>query len=476
MKRDFYCVAVYILAIISAMNNKISLFSLVLLIVAAIDSIRNLPSTAFFGGSLIFFLLLSAIIFLIPVSFVSAEFASRYPEKGGVYYWIQHAFGNRMAVLAVWLQWINTMVWYPTMLLFIAGTAAHLINPLLAEGKFFLLSIALATFWGLTFLNLRGIQVSARMNSFCGSLGTLLPMSFLILLGFFWVLSSHPLSISFSLSTLIPTFDFFDNSTILVTIMASFVGMELAGVHVGDIQNPQKNFPIALGYSVLILLASMIFGALAVAVVVPQGEIRFVDGVMQTFTAFFDAFHISFLVPILSLLIMVGSIGGSVNWLLSPAKGLLQAAEHGFLPTYFLLKNRHGVPVRILVFQALLVSIFCIAIQLVPSINAYYWFLMALSTGLYMIMYLILFLAALKLGRPEKSYQIPRGIRTFCCLVGLLGCLFTIFVGFQPSPDVVVESRLQYALFTGLGFILLIAPTLFLWSYQRRQSVPLLTD
>lgn len=452
------------------MKQKIPLFSLVLLIVAAIDSIRTLPTTALFGSSLIFFFILSAIFFLIPVAFISAELSSRYPEEGGIYYWIKHAFGDRIGTLAVWLQWINTMVWYPTMLLFIAGTAAHLIHPSLAVHKWFLLGVALTTFWGLTLLNLKGIQVSARWNAICGTLGTLLPMFILIALGIGWVLMGGPVAISFTFSDLIPSFDLTGNGGALVTIMASFLGMELAGVHVSDIENPRKNFPKAIGFSVAILLGTLILGALAVAIVVPQQEIRFVDGVMQTFTTFFNAFHIPFLVPVLALLIMVGSIGGSVNWLLSPAKGLLQAAEQGFLPDYFVVKNKNGVSVRILMAQAILVTLFCCAIQLVPSVNTFYWFLMALSTGLYMMMYILLFLAAIKLRRTENSYQIPLGMRTLSCLAGLTGSIITIIVGFQPSPDVIIQNKLSYAAMIGLGFLILVAPVLGLWAYQRHRA------
>lgn len=453
------------------MNKKISLFSLVLLIVSAIDSIRTLPTTAYFGSSLIFFFLLSAFLFLIPVALVSAEFSSRFPEQGGVFHWVRHAFGNRTGVLAVWLQWINTMVWYPTMLLFIAGTVAHLIDPTLASNKLFLLATTLITFWGLTLLNLKGIQVSARVNSFCGTIGTLFPMIFLIALGAWWAFKGNHVSISFSSSAILPTFNLLENSGALVTIMASFLGMELAGVHVGDIQNPQKNFPKAIGFSVLILIGTLMFGSLSVAAVIPKNEIHFVDGIMQTFTTFFDAFGILYLKPVLAFLIIIGSAGGSVNWLLSPAKGLLQAAEHNFLPPFFVAKNKHGVSVRILILQAVVVSIFCLSIQLIPSVNAYYWFLMALSTGLYMIMYVLLFLSAIKLGRPEKiqlSYSIPQGTRTLSCIAGLVGCTLTILVGFQPAPGSVANNPFQYAFMIAGGFALLIFPVCLLWLYQKR--------
>jgi amino acid transporter len=453
------------------MKTKISLLSLVLLIVAGIDSIRTLPTTAFFGSSLVFFYFLSALAFLFPVAFVSAEFSSRYPNEGGVFHWVRHAFGDRAGLLTVWLQWINTMVWYPTMLLFIGGTASYLLHPSLAQDKIFLLATSLVTFWGLTLLNMKGIQMSVRINSFCGAVGTLIPMCFLVLLAVWWGLSSKPMAISLSPKDLIPSFNFMDSGSAIVTIMASFLGMELAGVHVGDIQNPEKNFPKAIGYSVLILLGTLIFGALAIAVVIPQQDIQFIDGVMQTFTTFLTAFQMPYLVPVLALLIIIGATGGSVNWLLSPAKGLLQVAGQGFLPSFFLAQNKHGVPTRILILQAVVVSVFCCAIQLVPSVNTYYWFLMALSTGLYMLMYVFLFLAAIKLKRPATGYKIPRGIRTVSCLTGLVACLITIIVGFLPTSEIAITNRMNYVLLIVVGFGLMLSPVIFLWRYKKKREV-----
>src|ERR1700760_1231064 len=92
---------------------------LTLLIIGAIDSIRNLPATALFGSSLIFFFIFSAIVFLIPAALVSAELSSTWTEKSGIYYWTKLAFGEKTGFVAIWLQWINTMVWFPTILSFL---------------------------------------------------------------------------------------------------------------------------------------------------------------------------------------------------------------------------------------------------------------------------------------------------------------------------------------------------------------------
>lgn len=324
------------------MTKKISFFSLVLLIVTAIDSIRNLPASALFGSALVFFFIFSAIVFLIPTSLVAAELSATFPEKGGVYHWVNRAFGEKWAMVAIWLQWINTMVWYPTILSFIAGTAAYLINPNLVQNKAYLVASILIVFWGLTLINLRGIQISAKVNNICGLVGTIFPMIFLICLGAIWVLKGNPLQIHLNKDTLFPSLNESTNWISLIAIMASFLGMELSGVHVNEIRNPQKNFPRAVLLASSFILFTMIFGSLAIAFVLPEKEINLVSGVMQVFNNFFEVFGIRALTPVLTLLIVIGSIGGMTNWLLAPAKGLLHAAEFGYLPPFFMRINRGG--------------------------------------------------------------------------------------------------------------------------------------
>ena len=452
---------------------------MVLLIVAAIDSIRNLPASALFGSALIFFFIFSAIVFLIPTSLVAAELSASFPEKGGIYHWVVTAFGEKWAMVAIWLQWINTMVWYPTILSFIAGTAAYLINPDLANSKWYLVCSILVVFWGITLVNLRGINMSAKINNVCALIGMVFPMLFLILLGAIWIFSGRPLQIEVNSETLLPSLTSSTHWISLIAIMASFLGIELAGVHVNDIRDPQRNFPKAILFSSFFILITMIFGSLAIAFVLPSKDINLVAGVIQVFSNMFNAFGLSALTPILTVLIVVGSIGGITNWLISPAKGLLHAAEFGYLPRFFTKKNTHGVASNILLTQGLLVSLFCMIFLLVPSVNAFYWFLTALSTELYMIMYILMFFSALRLhykhvSRPA-AFKIPGrqyGMWTTCAL-GLFGCIATIVVSFFPPDNVNVGSGFRYILMIAVGNLLTISPVLLFYWYKQKKAAGL---
>src|SRR3990167_1181541 len=326
------------------------------------------------------------------------------------------------------------MVWYPTILSFIAGTAAYLIQPELARNKAFLIGMILVVFWGLTLLNLKGIHISSKINSFCGMIRTLIPMTLLIALGIAWALLGNPIQIEFSAESIFPAFSGSQNWVALIAIMASFLGMELSGVHVNDIRNPQKNFPRAVFLASFFIFVSMLLGSLTIAFVLPEKEISLVSGIMQVFSNFFQVFKMQAFTPVLTVLIVVGSMGTMINWLIAPAKGLLHAAEFGFLPAFFTRKNKAGVASHVLLTQAVVVTLFSLVFLLVPSVNAFYWFLTALSTELYMIMYVLMFLSALRLNyryidRP-KAFKIPgQGVGMWTtCFLGLFGCLSTIIV------------------------------------------------
>jgi amino acid transporter len=457
-------------------TKKIPFLSLVLLIVAAIDSIRNLPASALFGPALIFFFVFSAIVFLIPVSLVSAELSATFPEKGGVYHWVKTAFGEKWAMLAIWLQWINTMVWYPTILSFIAGTAAYLINPDLAQHKGYLIACILTVFWALTFVNLFGLHVSAKVNTICAMIGTIFPMILLIVLGGVWVFMGKPLQIDLTAKSMLPSLGESTNWVALIAIMASFLGMELSGVHVNDIRNPQKNFPRAILISSAFILFTMVFGSLAIAFVLPEKEINLVSGVIQVFSNFFSVFGVKGITPVLALLIVVGSIGGITNWLIAPAKGLLHAAEFGYLPAFFTKKNKAGVAGNLLITQAILVSLVCLLFLFVPSVNAFYWFLTALSTELYMVMYILMFVAAIHLHHKYKNrpkvFKIPGkhlGMWT-TGLLGLFGCSATILVSFLPPDTVNIGTPLRYVVMIIVGNIITITPVFLFYLYKKRTT------
>jgi len=450
---------------------KISFLALVLLIISAIDSNRNLPSSAIFGSPLIFFFLFSAIFFLMPTALVSAELAAAFPEEGGIYHWVRNAFGENTGMLAVWLQWINTVVWYPTILSFIAGTLTYLFDPTLMDNKLYMISAIALIFWSITLINLFGISVSARVNTIFATVGTVFPMLLLIVLGILWVLQGHEFQIPITLDSIFPSLAKLDTWTALEATVGSFIGMELSGVHINHVPHPQRIFPRALLISAVYILVTMLFGSLTIAVVLPASQINLAGGLMQVFDNFFQVFHLGALVPIMTLLIVIGSIGGMINWIISPAKGLLHASQHKFLPSFFEKTNKRGTASNILIMQAVLVTIFCGVLLLLPSVNAFYWFLTSLSNCLSMFMYILMFLSVFRLRarHVQSAFKVPGGKWGLGIIsaLGLFGCGMTILFGFIPPDNVNIGSALRYTIMIALGNFFLVLPVFFLMRHRK---------
>lgn len=456
-------------------KQHIGLLMLVLFITGAIDSIRNLPSTALFGTSLIFFSVAAAVFFLLPTGLVSAELCSSFTEEnGGIYFWTKKAFGEKWGVFAIWLQWINTMVWYPTILSFIAGIFAYLFKPELASQKPYMVSMILLIFWSVTWINLGGLKLSVRMVGLCTLFGMAFPMALIILLALSWVLFGHPLAIPLSMHSLIPDFSRGDHWTALTAIMASFLGMELATVFVRDIHQAQKIFPKALLISLGLIVSTTILGSLAIAVVMPSEKISLVSGIMEAFQIFLASYHLQFALPVLGCMIVVGSIGLMNSWVISPAQGLLQAAENGYLPKIFSQKNKRGSPQNLLILQAVLVSCLSTIFWLIPSVNGAYWFLTDLSTQLYLLMYVLFFCAGIAIKKSnfckKPGFEISSRPWVFylVCVMGLIGTGVSLVVGFIPPATVDVGAPVHYiALFSG-GICLMVLPVFALIAYRKK--------
>lgn len=453
--------------------KKLNTLALTLLITGAIDGIRNLPATALFGSTLIFFFAFSAICFLIPAALISAELTASVAQ-GGIYQWTRAAFGEKTGFFAVWLQWISNIIWMPLSLAFITGTAAYLVDPALAQNKYYLVTTTLALIWVLTIVNLKGVHLSAYLTSFCTIVGLIIPITFIIILLFTWLMLEKPLQIHINVGNIWPNMKNYDNWLALTATMMGLVGIELATVHVKEVNQPQKTLARALALSTIIILFTRIAGSLAIALVIPLSQIQLVNGTIETFAYFFHAFQLSWLTPILTLLIVIGCIGGMTNWVVSPAKGL---AQHEFLMPFLRKQNKEGVPHNLLIGQAILVSFICLAFLYLPSINSSYWFLSALCMQLYMLMYVFLFLCALRLTLKEKhgqaNYFIP-GKKIGICLMavlGLIGCIVTLAVGFIPPTHIKIGDPFYYELLFCAGMITMIMPVGFFYLYQARSAI-----
>lgn len=436
----------------------ISVFMLAMINVAAICNIANLPISAEYGFSAILYYIIAAFLFFIPVSFISAELATAWPQTGGVYIWVREALGERLGFLAVWLQWVENIIWYPTALSYTAATFAYVFNPELAQNPKYIMITILVTFWAITLINFLGMKISGWISTLCAVIGTLIPGLIIISLGASWIALGNPMQIDFNKVGLFSNFSF-SKLTLIAGILLSFGGMEMSAVHAKEVENPQKNYPKAIFLSSLIILTVFILGSLSIAIVVPNEKIIFAAGTIEAIKMFLFAYHIEWVAPVIAALMTFGALGMISTWTVGPTKGILATAYHGELPPLFQKTNKKNMPITILIFQAIIVSILSIVFLLMPTVTSSYWILYCLTAQLYLIMYALMFLSGivLRYKRPnvKRHFKVPFknvGMWIIASL-GIVGSVFAIIAGFFPPEQFQTGNPIFYVGFLMGGII-----------------------
>ena len=466
---------------VNVKRPSMSIFTMSMLTVAAVLSLRNLPSQAEYGYSVIFYMVASSLFFFIPSALVSAELASAWPEDGGVYLWVKEAFGPKWGFVAIFMQWVENLPWFPAVLTFVASSIAYVFDPKLATNRWFVLITIWVSLWLATFLNFKGMRLSAFLSSSGAIAGTVAPGIVIILMAAGYLIAGKAPMIRFSAGALIPDLGSWDQLMLLSGMMVGLAGMEMSAVHVTEMDDPEKRFPKAIFTAAALVILLSVLGSLAIAFVVPPAQISLAAGADQAFNAVFKVFHIEWMTPVMCFLLAYGAITMVVTWVLGPSKGVLEVAREGYLPKYWQYRNEHGMPTRILIIQGVISSLLALVVLFMPTISGAFWIMSALTAQLYMIMYLFMFAAAIKLrySQPDKHrpYRVPGGKWGMWIISGVafLTALFAIIVGFIPTSGVRAAGTEHVVLYVGFlffGSLFFVAvPLVLYYIFERRKAL-----
>jgi amino acid transporter len=192
---------------------------------------------------------------------------------------------------------------------------------------------------------------------------------------------------------------------------------------------------------------------------------------MQAFDSLLHHFDLAFAVPIVAVALAVGALAGMMSWLDGPAEGLLDIGrEQGYLPPYFQKTKREGVEVRILAAQGVVITVIGLLYALVPTVSNAYWIFAAMATQVYLIMYVLLFISALKLRRAQPDHA--RGYRApalaLLCMLGGTSSVIAFLIGFVAPSQLAHTSPVAYALLILAGiFTIGILPPLLLLRFRK---------
>ena len=437
---------------------KLSVATLAIMNITAVVSLRGLPAEAVYGPSSAFYYLFAAIVFLIPTALVAAELAAMFSNKqGGVFRWVGEAYGARTGFLAIWLQWIESTIWYPTVLTFGAVSIAFIglnqhADTILASNKIFTLIVVLAIYWLATFISLKGLGWVGKISKWGGMIGTIIPAGLLILLGIIYISSGGHNQMDMS-QGFFPDLTKFDNLVLASSIFLFYAGMEMMGIHVMDVNNPSKNYPKAILIGSLVTVCIFVLGTFSLGFIIPAKDINLTQSLLIGFDNYFKYLHMSWASPIIAIALMFGVLAGVLTWVAGPSKGIFAVGKAGYLPPFFQKANKNGVQRNILLIQGGVVTLLALLFVVMPSVQSFYQILSQLTVLLYLIMYMLMYASGIKLRytQPDlqRSYRVPGGNTGMWIIagIGFLAVLFSFIVTFFPPSQLPVGSP---AFYTGL--------------------------
>ncbi len=407
--------------------------------VSAILVIETVAPSAAIGPSAISWWIITLLLFFIPYGLITAELGTTYPEEGGLYVWIKHAFGEKWAARTTWLYWINVALWMPSVYIAFAGIFSQLFAPDLSLWGQILIGI-IATWATVGF----GI-ISLDTGKWIPNIGAFLKGLIMVVIGIgaFVFASRNGIANDLSFQSILPKWD--AGLAFLPVIVYNFMGFELMSGAAEEMHNPGKDIPKAIIISGALIALFYILGTLGMLMALPQDQLGLVEGIIDTLTIIFGQSAAgTAVVTVLGIGALFTLLANMVTWTIGANRTAAEAAREGELPAIFgRLHPVNKTPVSAFILTGAVSTLVIVLYGFMAgSAEDLFWTLFAFSSMVFLMPYLGLFPAFLKLRKTdasrERPYRVPvnntvaRIIAVICELFILQAIIFFIWVPGEP--------------------------------------------
>ncbi|WGL15321.1 APC family permease [Microbulbifer bruguierae] len=448
-----------------AVKKNLGKRDMILFTVSAILLVDTLAATAAIGTSSIFWWLFLGLFFFVPFALVSAELGCAYPEKGGIYAWVRDAFGGRWASRISWSYWVNVAIWMPAIFILFAGVAKQLFWPEMGVTGQIGLGIVLT--WIAVIANV----VTLNVGKWVPNIGAIFKIIIFtaIIAGAVVYASENGLANPINFDSIKPNLG--DSLQYIPAIIYGMLGFELISASSEEMRNPQKDVPRSILVSGAIILALYTLGTTAILAAIPAGEIDLVEGLVDTLRLFFAQLPFgNALVTALGIAALYTFFSNGVTWAIGGNRAAAEAAEEGELPQAFAIKSRsRNTPVGAAVLMGVMSTLVLVLYGLLVNSNEdLFWSLFAFSGVIFLLPYVGMFLAFLKMRRVDgaraRPFRVPGGdgfarALTYFCVAILAGSIF-LFI-YTPGEGV------QWPVLIGSIVTLLLGELAILWAEKQ---------
>lgn len=465
-------------------NSKktLSLFGFFAITASMVMTVYEYPTFATSGFHLVFFLLLGGFLWFLPVALCAAEMATVDGwQEGGIFAWVGNTLGEKYGFAAIFFQWFQITVGFVTMIYFILGALSYVFDfPALNTNPVIKFVGVLVIFWGLTFSQLGGTKNTAYIAKTGFIVGIIIPAIILFGLVIAYIAGGNPIDVTINAKSFIPDFTKLNTLVVFVSFILAYMGVEASASHVNEMVNPKRDYPLAMFILVIVAIILNTIGGIGVASVIPQSELNLSAGVVQTFQALIGHFSsdLGWVVKIIALMIALGVMGEVSAWVVGPSRGMYAAAQKGILPKSLRKVNKHDVPVRLIMVQGIVVTIWAAVLTFGGGgNNVSFLTAISLTVVIYLVGYILFFLGyftlIFKKDNLKRSYQVPGGkvFKSIVAGAGLIMSVLSLLISFVPPSSLSGHSITEYETILVISFIIaLILPFAIYEIHDKKEA------
>jgi glutamate:GABA antiporter len=461
-------------------------FDMIFFTICAIVSIDTIGQSSSYGAQAIFWLIVSALTFLIPYGLLTAELGTAFPTEGATYDWVRLAYGHFAGAVVGVLYWLSNPIW-------LGGTLTAVAIA------------ALDALWGSSFTGNQGAEtvigflfiwvavtmniLSLRYMKWVPNLGAILRIGLLLFFAILVVITGTQHGFHGSMTGFVPT-----DMTVLIgvigVIVFQWIGFELQTNASEEMENPQRDIPRAIYASGLISFVGYAIPIVGVILILSSDQLSNVGGFVAAYQFASGSVFGSaapFFNHVAGLAVVFVLLSSGTTWLMGSDRLMAIGALAGSGPKqlgYF--STRFGTPVVVNVLSGIIATIFMYITFFVTggSLHGFFAAVLGLVISTTTFSYILIFPALITLRRKypnvPRPFVVPGGnAGAWACVILTMfwvvaATVFSLWPGlftYTWSADASGVSRTTFEVYTFavVGFLVVVA--IAFWAVGRGHAI-----
>ena len=418
-------------------KKKFRMMDAILTVICVVFVAEAAAPVASIGNSQYFWWIFMIIAFLLPYGLISSELGTSYNGDGGLYDWIRAAYPKgRIAGRVSWYYWINFPLWMASLAVMCPGLITTITGVQL--GTVPSLIIQLAFIWIVVFISFYPVSDSVWILNGAAFIKVLLA----VIMGGLGIYAAVTTGLAneYTPQSLLPSFDLNSLSYISV-ILFNFLGFEVVCTLTDQMENPKKQIPKAIITGGLVIAAIYIFCAFGIGAAIPTDQISSDSGLLDAMMLITGKTGGVF-IAIMALLFLLTLFGNMISWSLGVNSVAAYAADQHDLPRVFRIRSKkNDMPVGSALMNGIVASIVVVIGAFLPNSDLF-WSFFALNLVMFLLSYLPIFPAFLKLRKTdpdhERPFKVPGGpmfLKVLAVVPMILIVIALIFTAVPLSLD-----------------------------------------